>query len=603
MSVSSNEYRIFNIAGHSFKGVAYYFIYKMFCTIRSEIPILDFEKRQDESIRYKLLTEKAKDIILFVGLDGKILDANHAAVQAYGYTYQELTALTVYNLREPGSLPKNQLKQAQDEGIFFETVHIRKDGSCFPVEVSSSGVKIGEHKILMSVIRDISERKNAEKMLRESEERYRSLIMNLNECFVFSQIILDDEGKTIDFITLEANNAFFETVGLKREEIIGKSALESTPFLKNATPNIFELCGKVALTGEKANFEIYLKDIGVWTNFSSYSPAKGYFVGIFTDITAKKLLLQRLGENNKKLEETVKKLKLTQTQLIQNEKLAGIGQLAAGIAHEINNPLGFVMSNVETLEKYISKLKETIDGYRNAKACLEQKNVQDNYQAIRCITDVETDSKIDFIFEDFEDLYQDTYDGLGRISKIVTSLRNFSRGDQQNEFLEYDLNAGIKNTLIVAHNEIKYYAKVEERLGNIPSIFANGGQINQVLLNTIINGIQAIKAKQSTEPGSICIMTYYENQYVYCSIQDNGIGIPKESLNRIFEPFYTTKKVGEGTGLGLSISYDIIVNKHKGDITVDSTVGVGTKFTVKLPVKIDTVSEIMEEGKYEDTHG
>ena len=163
-------------------------------------------------------------------------------------------------------------------------------------------------------------------------------------------------------------------------------------------------------------------------------------------------------------------------------------------------------------------------------------------------------------------------------------LRLFSRVDQQNEFDECDLNEGINNTLTVAQNEIRYYAVVEKDLGDIPMIHANGGQINQVLLNLIVNAVHAIKSKDSGEMGKIKISTGYDDKFVYCCIEDNGEGIAEENMHKIFDPFYTTKSVGQGVGLGLSISYDIITNKHGGELLVRSTKGVGSVFTIKLPI-------------------
>jgi len=278
-------------------------------------------------------------------------------------------------------------------------------------------------------------------------------------------------------------------------------------------------------------------------------------------------------------------LKIAQSQLIQQEKLAGLGQLAAGVAHEINNPLGYILSNFRTLEKYVARYKEAIEAYRDLRNSIENKGNSDVENIIKHTYDIETNNKIDFITKDLKDLLNDSFKGLDRINKIVTGLRNFSHVNQQGDFSEYDLNAGIKDTLIVANNEIKYYAKIEEKPGNIPAIYANGGQINQVLLNIIINAVHAIKAKGINEPGLIGITTSSDSQYVYCTIEDNGTGIEKEHLTRIFEPFFTTKKVGQGTGLGLSISYDIIVNKHNGGLEVRSELGAGTRFIIRLPIK------------------
>lgn len=208
----------------------------------------------------------------------------------------------------------------------------------------------------------------------------------------------------------------------------------------------------------------------------------------------------------------------------------------------------------------------------------------------------EKDQEIDYILDDLPDLFRDTNEGLYRMSKIVKGIRLFSRADQQQAFEAYDLNELIKNTLLVAHNEIKYYANVEESLGEIPAIEAIGGEINQVLLNLIVNAVQAIKEKDSEKMGIIRISTWYNTGFVYCAIEDSGIGVAAENMNRIFNPFFTTKPVGQGTGIGLSISYDIIVNRHHGEITVESHPGEGAKFTIKLPLKQDSFQKIIGEG-------
>ncbi len=289
-------------------------------------------------------------------------------------------------------------------------------------------------------------------------------------------------------------------------------------------------------------------------------------------------------EREQLAQDTLKKLKQLQMQLINQEKLAGIGQLAAGVAHEINTPLGYVSSNIETLKNYIMNYRTMLDTYRNfykevCKLCPNQ-----SIPGINTVYNTENKINIDFINSDITDLFNDVSDGLERISKIVMGLRTFSRVDHQNEFEEYDLNNGIQNTLLVANNEIKYHAKVELFLGDIPNIYANGGQINQVLLNIIINAVHATKSKEDINSSLITVRTYSDERYASCEIEDNGTGIPENIIGRIFDPFYTTKPVGQGTGLGLSIAYDIIVNKHKGELLVDSKPDVGSKFTVRLPV-------------------
>jgi signal transduction histidine kinase len=192
--------------------------------------------------------------------------------------------------------------------------------------------------------------------------------------------------------------------------------------------------------------------------------------------------------------------------------------------------------------------------------------------------------KIDFILEDLSVLFNDSREGIDRITSIVQNLRDFSRKDEPENFDIYNINDGVKATLVVVQNEIKYDTDVETELSEVPQIFCSSGQINQVLLNILMNAAQAIKSQERDDKGKIAIRTYATDDNVVCEISDDGPGIEPDELQKIFDPFFTTKPVGKGTGLGLSISYDIIVNKHKGILLVDNSIGNGTKFTIKLPI-------------------
>lgn len=282
-------------------------------------------------------------------------------------------------------------------------------------------------------------------------------------------------------------------------------------------------------------------------------------------------------------------LEMTQQQVIQQEKLASIGQLAAGVAHEINNPLGFISSNVESARVYLDEFKEMIDLYKKTIEHIEKNPLGNFTNEIIHVKETELSKNIDFMSSDLELMFDDIEDGLERITEIVSSLRTFSRQDSSDEFTEYNLNKSIKNALIITRNDVKYTASVEENLSDIPNIRANGNKIDQAILNIILNASASIKEKQSLEnpkeEGIIRITTEANNEYVRCIIEDNGIGIEEENINRIFDPFYTSKPVGEGTGLGLSIAHEIIVTEHKGQLYATSKPMVGTKFVIILPVE------------------
>jgi signal transduction histidine kinase len=302
---------------------------------------------------------------------------------------------------------------------------------------------------------------------------------------------------------------------------------------------------------------------------------------------------EELTKKNSELTIALETVKKTQDHLIQQEKLAGIGQLAAGVAHEINNPLGFIANNVETLEQYYTAFDSIIAGYREIGASIAAKDDLEMSEKMNRILKLESEQELDYILHDLPDLFRDTNEGLDRIRKIVKGIGVFSRMDQEQVFAQYDLHKGLENTLLMACNEIKHNATVEKLFSEIPSIEAVGSEINQVLLNLIVNAVHAIKEKTNEEKGEIKILTWCDEHFVFCQIKDNGIGISPEILNQIFNPFFTTKPTGQGTGIGLSISYDIVVNRHQGDIIVESCLGKGTKFTIKLPIQHD-LPELIE---------
>lgn len=293
-----------------------------------------------------------------------------------------------------------------------------------------------------------------------------------------------------------------------------------------------------------------------------------------------------IRNQNKELEKLNHQLKTTHMMMIQQDQLAGIGHLAAGVAHEINNPLGFVVSNFSTLQDYIERIHRFMQvlvsssNHWEDETCVTGKDIRTWLESHKIFFD------IDFMMDDMKDLLNETNDGLDRVSKIVKGLRTFSRIDAIQEFADYNINEGLENTIVVTRNELKYVAELEVTYGQLPLIHCIGGEINQTLLNLLINAIWAVKEKHAPNIGLIKIRTYRENDFACCEIIDNGIGIKEDHLKDIFKPFFTTKPVGVGTGLGLSISYDIIANKHGGKLEVISEYGKGTTMIIKLPIII-----------------
>ena len=327
--------------------------------------------------------------------------------------------------------------------------------------------------------------------------------------------------------------------------------------------------------GEIRNVEVY----GTYTLYQG----KPAIIGTLVDITEQKRademlmdLFKDLEKKNVELENTYDELRESQQKIIQQEKMASIGQLAAGIAHEINNPVGFVMSNINSMGKYSERLFQFIKIQSEA---VDRLSKQDGDTAVVLdgLHKKRRALKIDYVINDFTNVIKESLEGTERVKRIVQDLKNFSHKDED-EHKPADINEGIESTINVVWNELKYKANVTKEYGKIPLTKCNLGQLNQVFMNLLINAVQAIE-----EHGEISIKTERRDGDIVVSISDTGSGIQEDKLNRIFEPFFTTKEVGKGTGLGLSIAYDI-VKKHSGEILVTSEIGKGSTFTITIPV-------------------
>ncbi|BAY08224.1 sensor histidine kinase [Calothrix sp. NIES-2098] len=292
-----------------------------------------------------------------------------------------------------------------------------------------------------------------------------------------------------------------------------------------------------------------------------------------------KILLTEKEQRSEELQQAFTQLHNTQLQLVQTEKMSSLGQLVAGIAHEINNPVNFIRGNIDHIDRYTQDLLQLIQAY------------QEHYPyPPATLQDILDDIEIDFLREDLLKLLQSMKIGTERIRQIVLSLRNFSRLDEA-EFKSVDLHEGLENTLLILQHRLQAQPEtpaivVIKDYGELPLVECYPGQLNQVFMNLLTNAIDALEdSRQHTQPGKIWISTQVTaNNCVQISIADNGLGINEILRSRIFDPFFTTKPIGKGTGLGLSISYKIITEKHHGKIWCDFTGGEGTKFVIEIPV-------------------
>lgn len=388
---------------------------------------------------------------------------------------------------------------------------------------------------------------------------------------MLSLAVVDDENKPVGLIS---RHALMELLLNKySRDLFGKRPIR---FFMNTMPVIVTLAEPTAQVISTVTSQIRTPIVEDFI----FTEADGTYAGLGSVADVLKLVEQRLGQRNQALAKANQEIKSSQAHLIQSEKMAALGQMVAGVAHEINTPLGYVGNNVQMAQEILGQVQGLVqeyerlfDGLMNQTA--EPEDIEARIQAIASIRqdfDVVTD------LADLTELFQDARFGLKQIGEIVQSLKNFARVDRAATD-RVNLVENIETALTVGQHHLKNKVTVEKRFEPIPDVPCAPSQINQVLLNLFTNAAQAI----THDRGKLLIRTYARGAFACISIEDNGGGIPEEHVARIFEPFYTTKKVGEGTGLGLSISYRIIKD-HGGDIRLATKEGVGTRFEISLPI-------------------
>lgn len=461
------------------------------------------------------------------------------------------------------------------------------------VELTASVLMLNGRSTVIASLYDLSERRMAE----VRQQRLQQTMAQIIDGDPVPTFVLDAEHRVTHW-----NRACAAITGVPPDEIVGSKrqwaafypaerpvmadlilngALEEG--IENLYRHKFRRSTVVESAFEAEDFFPHFGAHGCWLFFTA-APIRdidGRIIGAIEtlqDVTARHEAEAALRENQMKLEELVEQrtgqLAQANEQLLQSEKLASIGQLAAGVAHEINNPIGYVHSNIGALENYIEDLFDLLDLYETVDMASHAPEQQEAVKARRLKVD------IDFLKEDIPMLMRESREGITRVKKIVQDLKDFSHVDTTLDWQWANLHNGIDSTLNVVNNEIKYKADVVKEYGVLPEVECLPSQLNQVFMNLLVNASHAMGEQR----GQICVRTGCEDDSVWLEFSDNGSGIPETIQAKIFDPFFTTKPVGKGTGLGLSLSYGII-QKHNGSITVHSTPGKGTTFRIVLPVK------------------
>ncbi len=520
--------------------------------------------------------------IAHVGIDGKWLRVNQRLCDIVGYSYEELQMLTFQDITHPDDLEDQmqyirQLLSGEIQNYSLEKRYLRKDRSIVWIDltVSLRRSSQGTPKYMIAVVEDISDRKHAQ--------------AELDRIFHLSFDML--AVASFDGYYKRLNPAWQKTLGYTIEELLAEPFLSFIhPEDINKSLAVFKDL-KEDITLPYFENRLRCRDSSykwlAWTAVPVIS--EGLIYCVARDITERKQVEEALRESEARerskateLEEALEELKQTQSQLIHSEKMSSLGQLVAGIAHEINNPVNFIYGNLSHASEYASDILGLLQLYQN-----HYHNPSSEIQEEREAIDIE------FIMEDLPKLLSSMKVGADRIREIVISLRNFSRLDE-GKMKQVNIHEGIDSTLMILHNRLKPRSdrpgvQLLKEYGNLPLVECYPGQLNQVFMNIITNAIDAMEEHRreadANQPPCIKITTQViDNDRVVIRIADNGPGMTENVRKHLFDAFFTTKPVGVGTGLGLSISHQIVVEKHRGQLHCCSEKGKGTEFAIEIPI-------------------
>lgn len=451
-----------------------------------------------------------------------------------------------------------------------------------------------EDKIFI-VVRDITERKRTEETIKKTAAENLHLAQAINS--VTDGIVITD-CRILDHPIIYANPAFSKITGYAFEEIVGQNARflqgpDTDPKVVKEISDALKMYKgvSVVILNYRKNGEAFWNEMDLSPIFSADGKPL-YYVGIQQDVTIRRKTENEVKVMNVSLvnseralrhmlfdfKKTHDELKGAQSQLVQSEKLAAIGQLAAGVAHEINNPVGFISNNMEVLQEYVGNYTKILKSVEDIKKHIEKGDMVESKSAVDALKKLEAEIDVEYMVNDVGKLLEHCIRGLERIRKIVLDLKTFAREDKAGVMERIQIEEAIDSILNIVQSELKYKAELTKDYGPTDPVRCNPQRLGQVFINLLVNAAQAMK-----ERGKISIKTYQQDGYVCIDFSDTGQGIAPENIVKIFDPFFTTKPVGVGTGLGLSVSHEIIKN-HGGELKVKSKLGEGTTFTVRLPL-------------------